>query len=44
MLLTIREARNEWRHEKREYQLAESGASHHRQATLTAFVVIFIAE
>jgi Ca2+/H+ antiporter, TMEM165/GDT1 family len=42
--LAIREARNERRHEEREQQLAESGAGHHRQAALTAFVVIFIAE
>jgi putative Ca2+/H+ antiporter (TMEM165/GDT1 family) len=42
--LAIREARNERRHEERQEHLAESGASHHRQAALTAFVVIFIAE
>lgn len=42
--LAIREARNEGRHEEREQDRARSGAGHHRQATLTAFVVIFIAE
>lgn len=42
--LAIREARNERSHEERERQLAESGAGHHRQTALTAFVVIFLAE
>lgn len=42
--LAIREARNEPRHEERQEHLAESGASHHRQTALTAFVVIFVAE
>jgi Ca2+/H+ antiporter, TMEM165/GDT1 family len=42
--LAIREVRNERKHEARERQLAESGAGHHRQAALTAFVVIFLAE
>jgi Ca2+/H+ antiporter, TMEM165/GDT1 family len=42
--LAISEARNERRHEGREEHLAETSARHHRNAALTAFVVIFIAE
>jgi Ca2+/H+ antiporter, TMEM165/GDT1 family len=42
--LAIREARKEDEHEDREKHLAESGARRHRQAILTAFIIIFLAE
>jgi Ca2+/H+ antiporter, TMEM165/GDT1 family len=42
--LAIREARKESQHEHKEEQLAESGARRHKQAALTAFIVIFLAE
>jgi len=42
--LAIRQARAARRHEEREEHLAESGASHHRRAAMTAFAVIFVAE
>jgi putative Ca2+/H+ antiporter (TMEM165/GDT1 family) len=42
--LAVREARNVRRHDEREEQLARAGASHHRHAALTAFLVIFVAE